>query len=117
MFHRVLINGVRGLAGSVILFPVAEWLEGRDVRRKRRLFAEQMAVPFGVRRARSWAATIDTVRFAAARVPYYRDLFAGLGFEPDSLLRDPRFLKDIPFLTKDIIRSEGSRLLREDHAD
>ncbi len=49
-------------------------------------------------------------------VPYYRDLFARIGFDPDSLVRDPKFLNDIPFLTKDIIRSEGERLLRDDHA-
>jgi phenylacetate-CoA ligase len=115
MLHRALINGVRGLTGSLILFPFAEQLEGRDMRGKQRLLAAAMAQPFGIRRVSSWAATIETVRLAGKVVPYYRELFARTGFDPDSLVRDPKFLNDIPFLTKDIIRSEGERMLRDDH--
>jgi len=116
MLHRVLFNGVRGLTGSLILFPFAERLEGRDMRGKQRRFTAEMARPFGERRANSWAAVVETVRFAGEKVPYYRDLFARIGFNPDSLLRDPKFLDDIPFLTKNTVREEGVRLLREDHA-
>jgi phenylacetate-CoA ligase len=116
MLHRAIINGVRGLTGSLILFPLAEQLEGRDMRGKQRLLAAAMAQPFRDRRASSWAATIETIRLAGNSVPYYRDLFARTGFNPDSLARDPKFLHDIPFLTKDIIRSEGERMLADDHA-
>jgi phenylacetate-CoA ligase len=56
------------------------------------------------------------VRFAAVNVPYYRDLFAETGFDPERLVRDPRYLAEIPVLTKDIIRSQGKRMLRDDHA-
>ena len=76
-----------------------------------------MSVPFGERRLRSWNRLIDIVRFAAANVPYYRDLFAGIGFDPELLVRDPGYLAEIPVLTKDIIRSQGDRMLRDDHAD
>jgi phenylacetate-CoA ligase len=116
MLHQAFINGVRGLAGSLILFPLAERLEGRDMRGKERLFAAEMARPFRERRRLSWAATIETVRFASHKVPYYRDLFARIKFDPEALARDPQFLNDIPFLTKDIIRAESDRLLRDDHA-
>jgi len=116
MLHQAIINGVRGFTGSLILFPIAERLEGRDMRGKQRLFAAEMEQPFAARRARSWTETVDTVRFAAARVPYYRELFARIHFDPEALARDPKFLADIPFLTKDIIRAEGERLLRDDHA-
>lgn len=117
MLHQALINGVRGLTGSLILFPIAERLEHRDMRGKQRLFAAEMGKPFSHRRARSRASLIETVRFAAAHVPYYRDLFAKIGFDPELLSRDPKYLGDIPFLTKEIIRAEGQRLLRDDHAD
>jgi phenylacetate-CoA ligase len=116
MLHQAIINGVRGFTGSLMLFPLAQRLEGRDMRGKQRLFAAEMAQPFQTRRRSSWAATIETVRFAAVSVPYYRELFARIGFDPDKLARDPKFLNDIPLLTKDIIRDEGERLLREDHA-
>jgi phenylacetate-CoA ligase len=116
MPHRAIINGARGLTGSLILFPLAERLEGRDMRVKQRLFAAEMARPFRDRLARSRAALVETVRFAGKSVPYYRELFAQTRFDPDSLARDPKFLNDIPFLTKDIIRSEGERMLRDGHA-
>ncbi|MDY6867149.1 MAG: hypothetical protein SVT56_04480 [Chloroflexota bacterium] len=38
-------------------------------------------------------------------VPYYRRLFDDVGFKPDDILRDMKFLQKIPFLTKDIIRA------------
>ncbi len=64
MPHRAIINGVRGLAGSLILFPLAEQWEGRDMRGKRRLFASEMDQPFSIRRARSWASAVETIRLA-----------------------------------------------------
>lgn len=86
------------------------------MRGKQRLLAAEMARPFRERRASSWAAAVGIIRFAAKSVPYYRDLFARTRFNPDSLEKDPKYLNDIAYLTKDIIRSEGERMLRDDHA-
>ena len=116
MHYREILNGIRGLAGSLIVFPVAERIERRDMRGKQRLVAEAMARPFADRRLKAWDSIVETVEFAAAKVPYYRDLFVRTGFDPGKLRRDPRFFRDIPLLTKDIIRAEGDRLLRDDHA-
>ena len=113
--NRALYNGVRGLVGSLVVFPVAERLEGRDMRSKQRQLAAEMSQPFAERRRRSWNRLVDLVRFSAQKVPYYRDLFATTGFDPESLTRDAKYLADIPYLTKDIIRAEGERLLRDDH--
>lgn len=113
--NRTLYNGVRGLVGSLVVFPVAERLEGRDMRSKQCALAAEMSAPFAERRQRSWNRLVDLVRFSAQKVPYYRDLFSRIGFDADSLARDPKYLNDIPYLTKDIIRAEGERLLREDH--
>ena len=112
---RAFYNELRGLIGSAVVFPLAERLEGRSLQDKQRLFDAEMALPFAMRRRRSWQRLCATVRFAAAHVPYYRDLFATIAFDPASLERDPKYLQDIPVLTKDIIRSEGERLLRDDH--
>ena len=56
------------------------------------------------------------VRYAAVNVPYYRDLFSQIGFDPKKLTTDAGYSRDIPYLTKDIIRTQGDRLLRHDHA-
>jgi len=113
---RAFYNGVRGLVGSAAVFPVAERLERRKIRARQASFAAEMSMPFAERRRRSWERLVQVVRFAGAAVPYYRDLFASIGFDPERLARDPGYLADIPLLTKDIIREQGDRLLRHDHA-
>lgn len=115
--HRTVYNRVRGLVGSVGVFPIAERFQRRAMRAKERALAVDMSLSFSERRRLSWSRLIDTVRFAGTHVPYYRDLFSKTGFDPETLLRDPRFLADIPVLTKDIIRSQGDRMLRDDHAN
>ena len=113
---RPILNGLRGMASASVAYPIAERWEGRSVSPKQRAFAREMATPFAARRRRSWQALTDLVRFAGSAVPYYRDLFAKIGFDPDKLARDPQFFQDIPHLTKETIRGEGHRLLRGDHA-
>jgi phenylacetate-CoA ligase len=51
------------------------------------------------------------INFAANQVPYYRDLFARFKVSPQKIEKDVAYLKDIPYLTKEIIREQGSRLL------
>lgn len=113
---RAFYNSVRGAVGSVAVFPVAERLERRNIRARQVSFAAEMAVPFLERRRRSWERLVRTIRFAGATVPYYRDLFANIRFDPDRLMRDPGYLCEIPPLTKDILREQGDRMLRDDHA-
>ncbi len=56
------------------------------------------------------------VSHAALHVPYYRDVFADLGFSPEQLvsLAD---MQRIPQLTKHIVFSEGKKLLAENLKD
>lgn len=117
VMNRALYNGVRGLAGSLVVFPIAERLERRRMRAAQRELTAAMAEPFAVRRKWAEQRLAETVRLAGARVPYYRDLFARLAFDPDKLTRDIGYLADLPYLDKDIIRTEAHRLLRDDVAD
>jgi phenylacetate-CoA ligase len=116
MHHRRLVNGLGSTLAARIVYPITERLTGRDIDSKRRALALEMAKPFTERRQRSWAALVELVRFAGRQVPYYRDLFARLRFDPEKLTRDRRYFDDIPYLTKDLIQSEDDRLLRTDHA-
>lgn len=63
--------------------------------------------------ARQWRDLRHLLAHAAAKVPYYRRLFADLGLEPDDV-RGPEDLARIPRLTKEIIRREGDAMLAED---
>ena len=116
MLHRTLINGARGLVAAYVAYPLAERHENRDVRSKARTLEREMSLPFAKRRWQSWAKVAEIVSHAAINVPYYRDLFARINFNPEKLKTDARYFGDIPYLTKDIIRAEGDRLLRHDHA-
>jgi len=51
--------------------------------------------------------------YAQVKVPYYRDLFKNIGFNPNEIQSTSELLK-IPILTKKIIREAGSDLLSED---
>lgn len=51
----------------------------------------------------------DIVEFAAATVPYYRDLFLKLGLSPR--LRSMEEFQCIPYLTKEIVLREKERML------
>lgn len=53
------------------------------------------------------------VRHAYGQVPYYRELFDGIGLRPDDI-RTAADLRAIPPLTKDIVRSRGRDLLARD---
>jgi phenylacetate-CoA ligase len=49
---------------------------------------------------------------AGKNVPYYRDCFSRLGFNPE-VIRSVEELEQLPILTKEIIRKEGIRMLAE----
>lgn len=109
---RLIRNGLRGGA-SLLAYPIAERYECREVRNKIRAARAMLDTPFAARRTLARSRLADLVALAGAKVPYYRDLFARIGFDPESLRRDPAYLQDIPYLTKDIIREQGDRLLRD----
>lgn len=104
-----------GVLSSKVIYPLTERYEQRDVRSKTRWIKEELALPAATRRARAEERLIALVSFCAARVPYYRDLFSQISFDPQNLHKDIKYLEDIPYLTKDIIREQQSRLIRDDH--
>lgn len=115
MIFSSLRNGIRGALATAIVYPLTERYEKRDIRRKTAWVRKEIDMPYAQRRARAAARLSQLVGFAGLRVPYYRDLFASIGFDPAKMEKDVRFVEDIPYLTKDIIREQGGRMLRDDH--
>lgn len=60
-----------------------------------------------------WRKLSVLLEAAGRHVPYYRDLFEGEGIDPSSF-ESPADIARIPFLTKDIIRSEKKRMISTD---
>ncbi|MEP5416775.1 MAG: phenylacetate--CoA ligase family protein [Lentilitoribacter sp.] len=111
-----LKNTFRGLIGANILLPLAEHKEGRDFRSKAGKVREMINDTFENRQWNAWFRLKNVIKDANSEIPYYRNLFKSIGFDPESLDRDAKYFLDIPYLTKDIIREQGANLYHKDHA-
>jgi phenylacetate-CoA ligase len=60
-----------------------------------------------------WNRLSDFLHHIARHVPYYRDIFGELGLGPDDI-RSPADFEQLPFLTKEIIRQAGDRIITTD---
>ncbi|MBF7980264.1 phenylacetate--CoA ligase family protein [Rahnella sp. LAC-M12] len=102
---------IKGLASACIAYPIAERMEKRNVRDKVQELSSFYQIPYLQRKKSVAKRLADIVSFAGRNVPYYRDLFSSNKFDPEKIYNDVRYLQDIPYLTKDIIREQGHRLL------
>jgi len=96
-----------------LLYPLAERHQRRQIRDKARLVAEHMRLSLRERKPLIQAQLAASLERAGCDVPYYRDLFRLIGFNPTRIARDIDYLQDLPYLTKDIIREQGDRLLSQ----
>ncbi len=105
------MKNIKGHFISSIAYPIAEYSEKRTVRKKCREISEYYQLPFQERKKIAFEKLCKRLEFSKIHVPYYRDLFQSIRFDPEKLRRDPNYLSDLPYLTKDIIREQGDRLL------
>lgn len=101
---------MKGLAGAYVAYPIAESREKRTVRPKVAELHQHYRLPMPERRRIALERLTRILQFAGEHVPYYRDLFRERGFDPVKAGSDPRYLQDLPYLTKDVIREQGARL-------
>lgn len=104
---------IKEIISSYILYPLAERMEKRDIRTKLKSLYTYYAKPFSFREVEMKKALYEQVAYANEKVPYYRDLFKAVKFDPTSLLKDVQYINEIPFLDKNIILEHGDRLLVE----
>ena len=108
---------LQGWMSALFAYPVAEHLEKRLIRSKRAELRAYYKQPFAKRQELACTRLVEMLTFAGKRVPYYQDLFKQHGFDPARVGSDVRYLQDLPFLTKDLIREQGTRLLSRPLAD
>lgn len=108
---RQPVRAVKGLVSAHVAYPIAERMEQREVRPKLAALHRHYRTPFAQRLQGARDRVADIVGFAMREVPYYRDTFSAQGFDPEKLRQDLAWLQDLPYLTKDIIREQGPRLL------
>ncbi|MGB7248086.1 MAG: hypothetical protein WBC73_04035 [Phormidesmis sp.] len=98
---------------SYILYPLVERQQKRQISPKLARLRELAKQPPSAKKQISAQKLYETVALAGRHVPYYRELFQQQSFDPEKLKTDTRYLEDLPYLTKDILRSQGERLLNE----
>jgi phenylacetate-CoA ligase len=104
-------NLIQGWLSALVAYPAAERMEKRSITPKRNALRRHYALPFAQRKQIAQNNLVQTLQFAGAQVPYYKDLFQQTGFDPAKVATDIGYLQDLPCLTKDIIREQGTRLL------
>lgn len=110
LFARQPLRLAKGLASALIAYPLAERVEKRFVDPKVTELRNHYQIPFAQRIRLAQDRLVDTLLYAQYHVPYYRDLFSQLAFNPKNVRNDVGYMQDLPFLTKDIIREQGARL-------
>lgn len=113
---RNLWQDIWGMVKVACIYPLAERAQHRRITPRLRTLRAEAERPFAERKKRAQERLASVLEHAAATVPYYRELFAARHFVPDAFRRDPRYLEDLPYLTKDILRAQGRRLISESYA-
>lgn len=110
-FARHPLRLLKGVVSAYVAYPIAESREKRNIRPKLTELRQHYRKPLTERMEIARKALADTLAFAGVQVPYYRDLFVSLNFDPEKVRKDVRYLEDLPYLDKQIIREQGDRLL------
>lgn len=113
VLNKKILKGLKGFASALIIYPIAEHLEKRNIRGKRAELVSHYKLDFSERKQIAQNHLVDILLCAQHSVPYYKDLFKKIDFQPESLHRDISYLNELPYLTKDIIREQGERMLSQ----
>ena len=97
---------------SRLIFPLQERLKGHTTVAWRRALEESQWWSSERIQALQTERLRALLRHAAARVPYYRELFGRAGFDAGRV-RSPADLRNLPFLTKAAIRANTGQLKAE----
>jgi phenylacetate-CoA ligase len=97
--------------GANLSFPLAERYTRRNIWQKKTLLDAWQHESAVQKNHRINTALCDVIDYAATNVPYYRNLFKRIRFEPAKLRTDIRYFQDIPFLTKETILAQPDDFL------
>lgn len=102
-----------GYLGYLVFYKFSELYQNRSILCKLSKLRNYYSMPSANRKSLQEQKARRIIEYAAATVPYYRELFSKISFDPAKLKKDISFIKDIPLLTKDDIREHNKRLLSE----
>lgn len=109
----MLIKYLKGLVSANIIYPLAERIEKRAISVKLKEIKQYYQLPFRERKLIAQKKLVSMIQFAQQKVPYYKDLLKKIHFDTAKLAKDIAYLKDIPYLNKNIIREQKGRLFSD----
>lgn len=104
---------LKGKLISPWVYRLSQRVEDRDVSGKLRLLEAECRSPFAERKETNRDLLVNMLEFAGENVPYYRDLFNDIDFDPQEIKKDFKYFYNLPYLTKDIVREQGERMLAD----
>ena len=99
------------LASAYIAYPIAEKIENRVIRKKVKELRHFYSLKAIDRDKISKERLANIIEFSGHFIPYYRDLFKRFHIDSHKVRKDPAYLNDLPYLTKEIMREQGVRML------
>lgn len=97
------------------LFPIAEKVAQRRISSKVKVLAKDAKFSWEDRKKRLQNQLFCLLSDAQKNVPYYRDLFRSIQFDPKVIKVDLGYMNELPYLTKETIREQGLRLIHENY--
>lgn len=105
---------LKGRVSNSVLYPAAQFYQKRTILTKFNELTKIYNDDFAKRKRNNLESLISILEYSKNHVPYYRDLFDSIGFNPQKLRNDFSHFESIPFLTKDILLEQGSRMLSDE---
>lgn len=95
-----------------ILFPTLEKLTKRDITRKVQQLNNFELLSNEEQLKVQRQKLFEFSQYCKNNVPYYQNLFAKISFDESKILKDIKFIQDIPILTKEIVKAESNRIIQ-----
>ena len=95
---------------AYVLFPLLEKKSKRQIAPKLKELRQFESLSQNEREELRRRELHRSLLHARDRVPFYTDLFRSISFDPDKVLKDLKYVQDLPVLTKEIVRSNTDRL-------
>lgn len=111
------VYSVLGALKLFFIYPLAERMQNRKITPKFHILRNEASFPFNKRKKIAKKRLIESLVHAEDTVPYYKDLFKKYDFKPEKLEQDIRYFEDLPYLTKDILREQGQRMISAPYAN
>jgi len=93
-----------------LLFPLLEKISKRNISSKRNVIREFDSKPKEEQSKIQRTNMFKILEYCNENIPYYRDLFKEISFNPKEVLTDITSIKRIPVLTKEIVKANTSEL-------